>query len=92
MVGWVFAHYEGDLLARLSPNSFQSDQILTNQCVGVAGSSSVPAYPAKQQSGKRPEFTIDSACVFSIFIRLDSIGLFRPDLFLRPRRMYPPNS
>ena len=30
--------------------------------------------------------------VFSIFIRLDFIGLFRPDLFLHPRMIYPIDS
>ena len=31
-------------------------------------------------------------CVFSIFVRLDFIGLFRSDLFLHPRMISPVDS
>ena len=45
-----------------------------------------------QRRTKRPRLTKTDRCVFSIFIWLDFIRLFRPDLFLHPRMIYPIDS
>jgi hypothetical protein len=37
-------------------------------------------------------FNVARTCVFSIFVRVDLIGLFRPALFLHPRMIHPTRS